>query len=970
MSEKQNNPSEKTGCDTLATGNSFRVNKRQQVRPTSYKRKRVTRCTNVSAKIFGNYEISNPSTTRKHDTQSAISQMASQETSNCVEPQLHSSDQIESYIPAVSFQVHVHDQETSSPGISFTDTDCTHLSDTQCTKEKGNESLYVVCDMDAAENDDDNSAGDSTEEFEAEQGQTLINQLLYDIGKRNNLLSLKEENESDDENDFESDSVLEQPVAPGHNLTLKTSILLIWMYAIAHCLTSAQLGDLLTLINLHLIIAHPAYKSLHRFKSLLSKNMPPENLQKHFYCSFCMNPVSENDPVCSNAKCRKKLTMCGTKNHFVEMNIENQLKNLFSRSDFEKAVNHRHSKEKKYEMNIEDVYDSVCYKKLFENVKSTELRNVITFTFNTDGVPIFKSSKTSVWPIFLMVNELPYKMRVSREYMLLAGLWCGSSKPQMNMFLSPLHASLQKLSRGVDVFRNNALTVVKGFLLSISCDLPARSAVLNMNCHNGESACIKCFQTGSNHRTSNGGNVRIFQYSEDNANGPLRSHSNVVQDAAESARNAMVNHVRGIKGPSVLMFCPFFDCVKGVSIDYMHLLCLGLVRMLLNLWFNVKHATSDFSISKFVAIVDDRLENLKMPHFILRQPRSITEHLKFWKATELRAWFFYYSIPCISDLLRPSYLYHYCALVEGLYLLCQSSISPDDIAKSEKLLKYFVFMLPSLYGERFMTLNAHSLLHLPQTVKELGPLWCNSCFAFEGANGELLKLFHGTQAIDLQIANAVHIYQLLPTLVNSIKKSSIAYNFVNSLSRFSLEEPDGCADGEHVFLGKKYQQNIPLSVEVKLAQACGCRIEDLSISFYKRAKLNGVVFHSLAYTRVVKRNSYSVKFIQGQVEFYGFINWFAECFVEGRFVRVACIEKLQEYRRNLFTDIHPDMTPSPLISQNFMDIKLPHLHFFKANNGSELVVVNVTDIIQMCVCLHVDEQIIFCEEPNRCERNL
>lgn len=50
-----------------------------------------------------------------------------------------------------------------------------------------------------------------------------------------------------------------------------------------------------------------------------------------------------------------------------------------------------------------------------------------------------------------------------------------------------------------------------------------------------------------------------------------------------------------------------------------------------------------------------------------------------------------------------------------------------------------------------MTINVHNLLHLPNAVKRLGPLWAHSCFPFESANGELLKLFHGSQAIEKQI---------------------------------------------------------------------------------------------------------------------------------------------------------------------------------------------------------------------------
>ena len=35
----------------------------------------------------------------------------------------------------------------------------------------------------------------------------------------------------------------------------------------------------------------------------------------------------------------------------------------------------------------------------------------ISFLINTDGVPVFKSSKVSIWPLYLIINELPYGKR-------------------------------------------------------------------------------------------------------------------------------------------------------------------------------------------------------------------------------------------------------------------------------------------------------------------------------------------------------------------------------------------------------------------------------------------------------------------------------------------------------------------------------------------------------------------------------
>ncbi|KAH3882385.1 hypothetical protein DPMN_006322 [Dreissena polymorpha] len=91
---------------------------------------------------------------------------------------------------------------------------------------------------------------------------SLVNRLIDEL--RDATKSLDSEVNSDVET--EETELLNQPVGPGHTLTLKSSILVIWMHTIAHCLTSSQLGDLLTLINLHLMVSHPVFNSVHRFK--------------------------------------------------------------------------------------------------------------------------------------------------------------------------------------------------------------------------------------------------------------------------------------------------------------------------------------------------------------------------------------------------------------------------------------------------------------------------------------------------------------------------------------------------------------------------------------------------------------------------------------------------------------------------------------------------------------------------------
>ncbi|XP_019862719.1 PREDICTED: uncharacterized protein LOC109591421 [Amphimedon queenslandica] len=44
---------------------------------------------------------------------------------------------------------------------------------------------------------------------------------------------------------------------------------------------------------------------------------------------------------------------------------------------------------------------------------------------------------------------------------------------------------------------------------------------------------------------------------------------------------------------------------------------------------------------------------------------------------------------------------------------------------------------------------------MPQAVKELGPLWANTCYEFENANAAVKKLLHGTNNVHMQIAESV-----------------------------------------------------------------------------------------------------------------------------------------------------------------------------------------------------------------------
>ena len=119
----------------------------------------------------------------------------------------------------------------------------------------------------------------------------------------------------------------------------------------------------------------------------------------------------------------------------------------------------------KGESRYTDIYDGRVYQ---QHVASGFLsqRDNISMIFNTDGVPVFRSSNFAFWPQYLLINELPSKIRytcstcklcymhvryaflcirAAKENRLLAGLWYGAIKPEMTLFLKPMAKALQRL---------------------------------------------------------------------------------------------------------------------------------------------------------------------------------------------------------------------------------------------------------------------------------------------------------------------------------------------------------------------------------------------------------------------------------------------------------------------------------------------------------------------------------------------
>ena len=71
-----------------------------------------------------------------------------------------------------------------------------------------------------------------------------------------------------------------------------------------------------------------------------------------------------------------------------------------------------------------------------------------------------------MWPIYLVISELPFEERLNQENMILDTVWYEPSKSEFTFFSNTLHLSLEDLWSGVNCKLLNDQNInVRGFLL-------------------------------------------------------------------------------------------------------------------------------------------------------------------------------------------------------------------------------------------------------------------------------------------------------------------------------------------------------------------------------------------------------------------------------------------------------------------------------------------------------------------------
>jgi len=260
---------------------------------------------------------------------------------------------------------------------------------------------------------------------------------------------------------------------------------------------------------------------------------------------------------------------------------------------------------------------------------------VIHIVAGIDGLPLFKSTAEEFWPILAYIQP-------NRSDVFPVGIYCGNKKPlDSNTFLKYFVEEINFLdNNGIEINGKN----FKVMLDVLCCDAPAKSFILKTKGHAGFSSCSRCEQEGEHLL-----NRMCFPYTTPDNRPSKRTHQNYISQFDEEYHTG---------NTSILTTVPYFNTVTDFSLDYQHLVCLGVVRKIMYLWIKgpVPIHYPSWKIEQISTILISL--RVSIPCEINRKPRSLA-HIKNWKATEFRTFLLYLGSSVIKSVVLKEHWKHF-----------------------------------------------------------------------------------------------------------------------------------------------------------------------------------------------------------------------------------------------------------------------------------------------------------------------
>ena len=212
------------------------------------------------------------------------------------------------------------------------------------------------------------------------------------------------------------------------------------MLKVRYHLSHECVNDILRLMRQFSIDVPSSYKSMKNLFRQQFGDEKPTPIVKYICPSCSLSSTSAT--ACSS--CSNTFPIDVSPVSFFNFDVTSQIEHILRQSpDLRLASDTQRNR-----TNLRDIVDGVSYQRL---LLAEEGNNFITLTMNIDGVCPNRDSTLSIWPIFLVINEIRRSKRFALENLVIAGIWPGPSKPsreQMFTFFVDVVQELRVLEEG------------------------------------------------------------------------------------------------------------------------------------------------------------------------------------------------------------------------------------------------------------------------------------------------------------------------------------------------------------------------------------------------------------------------------------------------------------------------------------------------------------------------------------------
>lgn len=613
------------------------------------------------------------------------------------------------------------------------------------------------------------------------------------------------------------------------NVQLKPAeiLLMTLKYALLNYLSTEALINLLKLINIMFgtaVVPETKYfidKLMDKLNNVEFHGVCPncskylgtfESLKKSIICSVCNNDI---DVSCLSNPC-----------FFAFIDPSDAIKEYLEIHD--NYYNYVVS-ERVHEKNVlRDIFDGKLYRYFVKSLSDEEKHSYATTLFNCDGAAVFKSTKFSIHPVYLIVNEIPVQFRL--QSYIVCSLYFGSTKPDMSVYLDIFVEKMNRLSTvGLQCMIQGSPRTIKVFPLLGCVDTIARAPMTGSSQFNGYFGCDWCLQEGKYY----GGSIRypyVVPFPKE------RTLEMTIKHAEEATR--LGKSIYGIKSASPLLNLKKFDIIRGFCPEYMHFLLLGIG----------KQFTEYILLQSSVVIeyLDSLVVSIKAAHVVGRLSRPISQRDK-WKAKEWENWILYYSVPIFSLVITDkTILRHWCLLVDASHTILQTDITFNQLNKANEFLYEFVSKVEELYSLNAMTYNVHQLLHVIRSIIDWGPIWAHSAFAFESANHKTVSAIKCGHGVLQQIIRFLSLQRYVEILTKKVYagESGISLYFCEYVLKSKLIKTNKISNVTYLGRGNKIDKSLSVMFSLPVN----------SVSYTK------IIFQNCLFTTSIKINKRSCNY--------------------------------------------------------------------------------------------------------------